>query len=61
MYRLESRGEYDKAAGLALFHGAAERAIRALGSARGRDHKDGKIGLLGKAMKEAKTDKRNLM
>lgn len=38
---LESRGEYDKAAGLALFHGAPERAIKALGSARGRDHKEG--------------------
>ncbi|KAL9545952.1 hypothetical protein PS6_007927 [Mucor atramentarius] len=37
---LESRGEYDKAAGLALFHGAPERAIKALGSARGRDHKE---------------------
>lgn len=39
---LESRGEYDKAAGLALFHGAPERAIKALSSARGRDHKEGK-------------------
>ncbi|GAA5812870.1 hypothetical protein MFLAVUS_006329 [Mucor flavus] len=37
---LESRGEYDKAAGLALFHGSPERAIRALGSARGREHKE---------------------
>ncbi|KAG2235345.1 hypothetical protein INT48_004964 [Thamnidium elegans] len=42
---LESREEYDKAAGLALFHGSPERAIRALGSARGREHKEGKINL----------------
>ncbi|KAI8647874.1 WD40-repeat-containing domain protein [Parasitella parasitica] len=37
---LESRGEYDKAAGLALFYGAPKRAIKALSSARGRDQKE---------------------
>ncbi|KAF7724390.1 hypothetical protein EC973_001115 [Apophysomyces ossiformis] len=35
LVRLEARGEYDKAAGWALFCGIPERAIRALGSARG--------------------------
>ncbi|OAD70468.1 hypothetical protein PHYBLDRAFT_182399 [Phycomyces blakesleeanus NRRL 1555(-)] len=42
LVRLESRGEYDKAAGWALFHGIPERAIRALRSERGleRDETD---------------------
>ncbi|KAI8050673.1 uncharacterized protein B0P05DRAFT_563144 [Gilbertella persicaria] len=40
LIQLESRGEYDKAAGLALFHGAPERAIQALSNARGKDNKE---------------------
>ncbi|KAI8372909.1 uncharacterized protein BYT42DRAFT_578520 [Radiomyces spectabilis] len=35
LIRLESNGEYDKAAGWALFHGLPERAIQALSSVRG--------------------------
>lgn len=34
-HRLESRGEYDKAAGWAFFSGLPHRAIQALGSVRG--------------------------
>ncbi|KAI7903729.1 uncharacterized protein BX663DRAFT_507393 [Cokeromyces recurvatus] len=37
---LESKGEYDKAAGLALFHGIPERAISALSNAKGKDPKE---------------------
>ncbi|KAI8890822.1 hypothetical protein K501DRAFT_236548 [Backusella circina FSU 941] len=40
LIELESRGEYDKAAGWALFYGNPERAIKALGSTRGLGHKD---------------------
>lgn len=36
LVKLESRGEYDKAAGLALFHGDTQRAIKALSSSRGK-------------------------
>lgn len=42
LIQLESRGEYYKAASLALFHGNPTRAIQALSSARGRDNKEGK-------------------
>ncbi|KAI9480747.1 MAG: hypothetical protein EXX96DRAFT_191846 [Benjaminiella poitrasii] len=37
---LECKGEYDKAAGLALFHGIPQRAIRALSNAKGKDPKE---------------------
>lgn len=42
LVELESRGEYDKAAGLALFHGAPDRAIKALGSVKGKNPQEGK-------------------
>lgn len=35
-YRLESAGEYDTAAGWALFNGLPDRAIKALSSQRGK-------------------------
>lgn len=41
-HRLESRGEYDKAAGWAFFSGLPHRAIQALGSVRGSG-KNGKV------------------
>lgn len=37
LVELEGRGEYDKAAGLALFHGAPDRAIKALGNVKGKN------------------------
>ena len=35
VHRLESRGDYDQAAGWAFFSGLPHRAIQALGSVRG--------------------------
>ncbi|CDH56705.1 wd repeat protein ybl104c [Lichtheimia corymbifera JMRC:FSU:9682] len=40
LVRLESRGEYDKAAGWAFFSGLPHRAIQALGSVRGSGKND---------------------
>ncbi|CAO3664754.1 unnamed protein product [Rhizopus microsporus] len=40
---LELKGEYDKAAALALFHGKLDRAIEALNSSRGKDDQQQKL------------------